>query len=220
MIRHHPDEAFLFDYAAGSLPEPMAILIAAHVALCPHCAAEVARMEAVGGAMLEDVAADSAGIDAALDNVLARLDEPEPAPAPLPELDAETRRILPSPLWPYVGRSLSRQRWRWRGPAMREILLPTGVPGWQVSLFSVKPGQSVPLHGHAGHEHTMVLKGGLTDRAAGLHMARGDVESADAERTHDQVADAGEDCLCLAVLDAPVRIHGPLGWVANPFLKF
>jgi putative transcriptional regulator len=34
------------------------------------------------------------------------------------------------------------------------------------------------------------------------------------------VADEGEECLCLAVLDAPVRLRGLLGRVANPFLKF
>jgi putative transcriptional regulator len=223
MIRHHPDPGLVFDYAAGSLAEPMAILIAAHVALCPECAAEVARVEAVGGAMLDAAATEGtepAADDDALARALARIDAPAPEPPSAPLPDAETRRILPSPLWPYLTGGLAAQRWRWRGPAMREILLPTGADGWRVSLFRVRPGVAVPLHGHDGHEHTMVLKGGLGDRRTGQHLLRGDVETADPGRTHDQVADMGEECLCLAVLDAPVRIRGQLGWIANPFLRF
>lgn len=219
MIHHHPDHALLLDYAAGSLPEPLALLVAAHVALCPECAAETARMEAVGGAMLENISPDAVSDDT-LARALARLDEPAPEPEPLPVLDGETRAVLPSPLWRYVGGNLRDRRWRWRGPAMRESVLPVAVPGWRVALFRVRPGGTVPLHGHAGTEHTLVLCGGLTDRGSGLHLLRGDVETADAARTHDQVADEGEECLCLAVLDAPVRLRGLLGRVANPFLRF
>jgi putative transcriptional regulator len=46
------------------------------------------------------------------------------------------------------------------------------------------------------------------------------VEVAGSDNTHVQVADAGEECLCLAVLDAPVILKGALGRLANPFLRF
>ena len=43
------------DYAAGSLSEPVALLIATHLALCPRCRHEVEEFEALGGALLEDL---------------------------------------------------------------------------------------------------------------------------------------------------------------------
>jgi putative transcriptional regulator len=32
------------------------------------------------------------------------------------------------------------------------------------------------------------------------------------------VADEGQDCLCLAVTDARLRLTGPLGRLLNPFM--
>ena len=103
---------------------------------------------------------------------------------------------------------------------MRETLLPTAVPGWRVSLFRVTPGGVVPAHRHGGTEYTLVLAGGLTDRSNGDHIERGDVDIASGDHVHRQRADSGDECLCLAVLDAPIRLEGPLGWIANPFLRF
>lgn len=52
--KHHPDSALLMEYASGSLREPVALLIATHLALCPQCRAESHRLETVGGALLEE----------------------------------------------------------------------------------------------------------------------------------------------------------------------
>ena len=58
---HHPSEARLLDYASGALPEPMALLIATHLALCPACRRTVAELEAVGGALLEALPPEPVG---------------------------------------------------------------------------------------------------------------------------------------------------------------
>ena len=48
---------------------------------------------------------------------------------------------------------------------------------------------------------------------------RGDVAEADPSVNHQPVADPGEDCICLAVTDAPLRLTGPFGRLLNPFLR-
>jgi putative transcriptional regulator len=64
---------------------------------------------------------------------------------------------------------------------------------------------------------TLVLAGGFSDESG--HFVRGDVAEADPSVNHQPVADPGEDCLCLAVTDAPLRLTGPFGRLLNPFLR-
>lgn len=220
MITHHPTSELLVDYAGGAMPEPLGLLMAAHLSVCGLCAAQSAELDEIGGAMLEALPAASLDDDA-LARTVARLDEPAPAAEPPPaEPDAETRSLLPRPLWPYVADGLSRLKWAWRAPALREAVLPVRAAGWRVSLLRLQPGGAVPAHTHVGTEYTLVLAGGLTNRRNGEHIETGDVDIADATCAHEQVADPGESCLCLAVLDAPVRFTGPLGRLANPLLRF
>ena len=75
----------------------------------------------------------------------------------------------------------------------------------------------MPVHTHASSELTLVLAGGFTDQFG--HFLRGDLAEADASVEHRPVADPGEDCLCLAVTDGPMRLTGPLGRLINPFLR-
>ena len=52
--RHHPSEAWLMDYAAGTLGAARDLVIGAHVASCDVCARDVGLFETVGGALLDE----------------------------------------------------------------------------------------------------------------------------------------------------------------------
>ena len=216
MIRHHPGLDLLTEFATGALAEPVALVVASHASLCPMCRAQIARLEEVGGAMLHEIEPAPVSGDA-LAATMARIERPEPRPEPAPELDAATRATVPAPVRRYLDRGLGRLKWRWRGPALQEAALEIPGAGFRASLFRMKPGAAAPRHTHVGHEYTLVLQGGFTD--AGERYDRGDFDLADATRSHVQVADE-DGCLCLVVLDAPVRLHGLLGAIANRFLKF
>ena len=56
-IMRHPDAATLMSFAAGSLAEPLAAVVAAHVAMCAACRADVADLELLGAALLADASA-------------------------------------------------------------------------------------------------------------------------------------------------------------------
>jgi putative transcriptional regulator len=210
---HHPSEARLLDYASGALLEPMALLVATHLALCPACRRRVAELEAVGGALLESLPPEPVESDSFV-RLLARLDRPEPPPeqlAPVPAGDP----ILPQPLRDYVG-SLDRLAWRHFG-LFSEARLLTGFDKLTTRLLRIRPGTALPRHSHAGSELALVLQGGFSDVTG--HYRRGDVSDADGEVDHRPVADADEECLCLAVTDAPVRLTGWLGRLLNPFIR-
>lgn len=220
MITHHPELELLLDYSAGSLPEPVSLVVAAHACLCAACRAEVGRMEAVGGALLDALDPAAVGEDA-LAATLARIDAPpssdEPQRVPS-DLDAETRALIPAPVRRYLPGNIKDLRWRWQGPTLHEARLSLARPGYRTSLFSLKPGKAPPLHTHGGNEYILVLAGSFEED--GEIYGVGDFAHADAAKTHIQTADAGKGCICLTVLDAPVRLPGIAGRVVNPFLRF
>ena len=74
----------------------------------------------------------------------------------------------------------------------------------------------MPDHGHRGLELTLVLQGAFQDEDG--YFARGDIEIASEEISHVPVADISEDCICLAVTDAPLKFKGLIPRLAQPFL--
>lgn len=222
---HHPETGALVDYAAGTASQAAGVMIASHLALCPACRGEVARLEALGGAMLEELPPTplaSADIDA----LLARLDKLD---AERPSFAPERRPVaasivIPRPLRDYlgdmdVGGDLTALPWRKLGGGVDEIEIPQAAGrGEHLRLLRIKAGSAVPRHTHDGNEMVMVLTGGFTDASG--HYLRGDVGVSDADIDHTPVADAGADCICLSFTDAPLRFTGPLGWVLNRLVRF
>jgi putative transcriptional regulator len=213
MINHHPGPEFLLDYATGTLSEGPAVVIAAHAAMCGDCRAAIGALEGVGGLLLAE-AEPVAMAGSALDAVLARLDEPERVAAP-PAVDAETAALVPAPLRRYVGPGLGALFWRRLGRAIDEARLP--IPGVKATLMRIRAGSAVPRHGHRGLEYTLVLAGGFRDESGAF--GPGDIAVRDASHEHQPVVDDDEDCLCLAIIDAPLKLSGMLGWFVNPFLR-
>ena len=215
MKTHLPSPELLLGYAAGTLPEPLALAVAAQAALRPDVAAGIARLESAGGALLEGIA-PAPLTDGALARALAALDDIGADPATELPVTANTRALLPRPLWPYVQGDIDALPWRKRGGGVYTAVIPS-ADRHAMRLLRIEGGRSVPQHTHRGLELTLVLKGSFTDGAD--RYARGDLQIADESVTHKPVAERTEDCLCFAVLDAPIRFTSPLGRLANPFVK-
>ncbi|HSA80842.1 MAG TPA: ChrR family anti-sigma-E factor [Geminicoccaceae bacterium] len=213
---HHPGDERLVDYASGALPEPVALLVATHLALCPRCRGVALELEAVGGALLEELPPEPMAADS-LQRVLARIEQPHAIPEKdQPERAAEGDPSLPRPLRDYIGGTLDALPWRRLGP-IAEVQLLRDFPGFTTRLLRIRGGTAVPVHTHRGSELTLVLSGAFSDEEG--HYLPGDVEETDGEITHRPVADAGADCLCLAVTDAPLKLTGSFGRLLNPFVR-
>jgi putative transcriptional regulator len=213
MIRHHPDPAALFEYATGAAPEPVAVIVASHLAYCAECRDEVARLETVGGVLVGGLDAAAMAPDA-LAATMARLAEPAPPAALAPALDEASRRIVPPPLRPYVGRGLASLKWRRRTWSLEEAQLDCRVRGYRFSLIRLPPKSWFPHHEHLGQEFTLVLSGSYDD--AHGHYGVGDLEFADGALKHSLKSDEG--CICAVALDAGVRFTGLFGALVNPFV--
>jgi len=53
-ISHHIPPEIIAAYAAGSLGQAYALVVAAHVSMCDACRAELAAQEAAGGVVMSD----------------------------------------------------------------------------------------------------------------------------------------------------------------------
>jgi putative transcriptional regulator len=219
-VHHRPPEELLLDYAAGSLAEPLALLVATQITLDPESRHRVQELEQVGGALLDRMEPARMSDDA-LDAVLARLDAPEPEAdaADAPDAGAQGPAPgpgLPAPLRSYLGDSLREVRWRERGQSVAEAELLPDYPGYKTRLLRISAGARIPQHTHSGSEYTLVLQGSFSDDSG--RYARGDVSVADPDVTHQPVAGRECDCICLAVTDAPLKMTGPLGRILNYFV--
>ena len=213
---HHPSEALLLGYAGGNLAEAEALAVSAHLTLCPACRRAVAAAEAVGGALLERLAAAPLSADG-LNSVLARLDEPAPRePAPAARQPAAGQIAgLPRALSRYVEEALAASNWRMIGAGVQQLRLRTAGNA-QARLLRLKPGTPLPEHSHGGTELTVVLTGSYSDSLG--QFARGDMAELDESITHRPVVDAGAECVALIVTDAPLKFRGMMARLAQPFI--
>lgn len=211
---HHPAEELLLAHASGAADEALSLILATHLALCPECRAKVAKMESLGGAMLSDIP-PAAVSDAALQSVMARLDG---TPAEQPAIRAKAGAYAaPEPLRSYLGGDLDRVRWTSVGPGISyKPLFRRGRTNAQ--LIRTRPGRGVGMHSHGGEELTLVLTGGFTDTTG--HYLRGDLQSADASVLHRPLADDGEDCIVLAISDAPLKFRNAAVGLLGKFFGF
>lgn len=205
-ISHHPSDETIARYAAGRLDAASAIVIAVHFAGCPRCRADVRRFEAVGGALLEDLAPAPLRAEA-LAEVLARIDtDGKPASG----RGSRTEAVAPVLDGVELPRELAGCRigpWRWMGPGFRlsRVRVPDD-PDANLILMRIGANRRMPEHGHTGLELTQVLRGSYSD-SNGRYGA-GDLAEEDSESEHQPMVDPEGECICLAAVEGKMRLSG------------
>lgn len=211
-IQHHLTPELLMAYSAGTLPEAFSLAVATHISLCDTCRTELESYDAVGGCMMETAGTAEMSPDS-LSATLALIAAGETIEPATPRVSAGT---LPAPLQDYVGGDLDAIKWRPIGMGVKQAILPTAKDA-TARLLYIPAGCAVPDHGHQGTELTLVLQGAFYDEDD--RFARGDIEVANEDLTHTPIADAGEDCICLAVTDAPLKFNAMIPRLAQRFLR-
>ena len=212
-IKHHLTEELLMGYAAGTLPEAFNLVVATHISMCDDCRAALAEYEAVGGEVMmsgepTELAEDSLQATLALiaDNAFRKEEAKQVAKV----------TDIPTPLQDYIGGGLDDVKWRRVGGGVSQAVLPTSKDA-TVRLLKIPAGSAVPDHGHRGTELTLVLKGAFSDEED--TFGAGDVEVANEDLQHPPVAAPGEDCICLAATDAPLKFSGIVPRLAQKFMR-
>ncbi|HRD76928.1 MAG TPA: ChrR family anti-sigma-E factor [Hyphomicrobiaceae bacterium] len=209
-ITHHPDEATLVSYAAATLSEPLAAVVAAHLAMCPRCRSEVADLERLGAAlMFADTASPS-------ETPLAPRRRPPDTASfvgkPVQPIDER----LPAPLALAYGLAWDEIPWRRLGPGVWHHKLPLCQPAeGDLRLLRIAPGRAMPEHGHGGSELTLVLEGSYSDVTGSY--GRGDVQDVDSGVDHQPIVGKEAECICLIASERPARFKSLIGRLTQPW---
>ena len=222
MSAHHPDDMTLMNYAAGSLSLPQALAVSVHLCFCHECRDLVKNFNHLGGALLETIKPASTEEDA-FDALMATLEPHDHSQAPKPKLevqdDARITQHYTNPLLRYLPASLQDLPWQRQTKEISKFDLTSliNVKGFQVALQKISAGAKVPTHTHKGFEYTVILSGSFSDEL-GVY-SQGDFIARDATHKHSPTALQNEDCICLTVLNAPLKFTG---WyrLLNPFMAW
>lgn len=226
-INHHLDNTTLFSYVAGSLSQGMALVVASHLSVCDACRERVFEIEAIGGALLDNITSDNATTelnDSALEHALACLEEESPTlPTGVIDQDQVVTNALvspsevPEPLCVYIGSSLDDIAWKRFSPGFFFFDVFSEGPG-MCRLLKLAPGKSILPHTHRGNELTLLLRGSYTDGEK--RFTEGDIADLDDQTEHKPEVDGNEGCICLVATDYPLRFTTLLGKVLQPITPF
>ncbi|WP_053979248.1 ChrR family anti-sigma-E factor [Marinagarivorans algicola] len=228
IINHHPDANMLVEYASGSLPWGLSIAVSAHLQLCQHCQQQHAKLSALGGSCLNDAPKEAVNDDA-FSRLLSNIDKAStPAEDKVIEHCQQTaaqtlvnakRAGINAEHLPRVVKKLLPPQLRWQkiSNALKSARLITGQGKHEVAFHKISKGGKVVEHDHRGLEVTLVLEGSFSDEE-GIYCP-GDFLVREPGQVHRPTASQNQDCLCLSVCEAPVKVTGLLGTLLNPFLS-
>lgn len=226
----------LMAYAAGQLDPLMETFVASKLCFCDASCEAVEKFEQVGGILLEDTEPEALK-SLSCDELFERLEEKtannsdtNDQPQAVPPSDADKRFIyvedieasLPRPLAHYMNAQRVAPMWKKDGFGIKHLSLPVpnhsdGQSHNSAMLVHLAPGAKALAHRHRGTEYTLVLEGGFRDSGQEYHPGHSLIMDADTD--HQPIAFEDEGCLCLMVLDAPVRFKGFVGTIANLFWR-
>lgn len=212
-IRFHVSNDVLLSYSAGTLDEASSLLVATHLALCPHCRARNNSADSLGGHLLDSLEATPVS-PTMMASVLSQIRSDVMGPATRHPSRFSADAVIPDPLRTYLGGDLDSLQWKWLAPRVQQIAIDTQDRRSRARLLRFQKGLTVPSHGHNGRELTLVLTGSLCDRDTILF--RGDIAETDERTEHQPFAGPGEDCVCLAVTDAPLRFKSMFARLLQP----
>ncbi|NQD36653.1 hypothetical protein HPT27_06420 [Permianibacter sp. IMCC34836] len=223
---HHPSADWLLAYASGHMASAHALATAAHLSNCPHCQLQLSTLNELGGNLLEQLPPSAMSGDS-WQKMLRRL-EPGSDRAHSPATGnaanaintgstaTASRSALPAPLQKLLPNGLPR-KWTRLSGSVRQATLKQLPDGTLIALHHIRAGGKVPQHTHDGTEITLVLNGSFSDQH-GLYQSS-DFLVVDDSVEHTPTAVQNEDCLCLTVQSAPLRLTGPVGRWFNPLIR-
>ncbi|MCW8334207.1 ChrR family anti-sigma-E factor [Vibrio paucivorans] len=222
MIKYHPDNAVLKQFAAGELPVSVSVIVSSHVEMCPHCQAKVAQFS-------KELADSTFAPESAFFNQVAGVEdeqfismidsitdlEPDPATDKLPKTVTEIEIAGKRLALPRALKSLGLKEWSGLGKLSRSRLdLDDG--DMRMSLLHIEKGGNVPTHTHKGFEITLLLQGSFEDDMG--RYQTGDFIWLDGEHTHSPVTEEG--CVCLTVSSDALHFTEGVSQLLNPLGKF
>lgn len=216
MANYHPSDELLMQFSAGQMPNALGVMMACHLEKCSLCSSRKRVYEQLGG----EIMLDTPPVDMSshtLDRLLAKLDEPTISDAQETKNKALIDSRIPKPLVRFIPNYFDELEWTGLSRSIKEYRLPISDEHFTAKLYKISAGVNLPVHTHKGNEFTLVMDGSFSDDSGSYD--EGDFILADTQTVHQPKAAEDKDCICFAVLDAPLKMTGFFGRMLNPFLS-
>ena len=221
MTNYHPTDNELIEYSSGNIDWALSICISTHLHYCSKCKKRIAELNQLGGHCLstaKKTSLASTSFNDTMEKIRAAekqkvstsvdIEQAPKAPAPVAQLPKILQKIINKP---------EELQWSKVSPSLKAARLTTEQEKYEVCLHKIKKGGKVIEHDHKGLEVTVVLEGSFSDENGTYNP--GDYIVKQPGEKHRPTAALNRDCLCLSIVEAPVKVTGILGAVINPFLK-
>lgn len=209
-------ESLLIDYANGTLPLSLEVLVETHISMNPKSAKSIRMLLQIGGALIENSEPVSLS-EGSFEKLMAEIDLSDDSFEDTDIVVSNDNNLLPLPLRNYTQDVNSPRSWKRIGIGLSEQSIDFGDQFGSAKLYRIAPGCSVPSHSHDGNEVTLVLSGGFTDEYG--TYGPGDISIQETGAIHKPVADADGECIVLAVNEGPIVLTGPVGRLLNMLIK-
>lgn len=213
MSNWHPSSDQLIEFSSGTGASALNIAISTHLHYCSACRRSVSENESTAAVIFEQQSEQTLAADS-FENLMARINA-EPAQAAVKAKPKPTR--FPAVVEKLINSDTESLDWQKPMKNLRVSKILQDECGMILGLHHMKSGGRVPQHTHRGNEISVVIEGGFSDEMGSY--GPGDFIHLSTEHNHSPRADADGDCWLLSIVEAPVKLTGPLGWVVNPFLK-
>ena len=230
MANYHPADELLMQFAAGQLTNALGIQTACHLESCKVCQHKARLYEQLGGDLIDistPVDIDSNAKSRLMANLQQQLNpsadldkdinQSSVLEARHKEQTLHANQRLPRPLQRFVPDYYENLPWSGFSKSIQSYDLPFSDDQYTARFYKIAAGKELPQHTHRGNEFTLVMAGSFSDLSGDYHP--GDFVLADTSTHHQPRAHDKEDCICFAVMDAPLKMTGFFGRMLNPFIK-
>ncbi len=217
MIKLHPDDKQLLEFAEGTLPCANSLLVSAHCDMCHACRRKVG--------LLTDNLSEYVFAENQLDTPNERdyITMFEAITRGIPKAN-ETDTNHVKTIVSVNGRSFSipislarcasrMDEWSYLLGKLWQSQVEIGG-GHLANFIYIEKGGSVPEHTHKGNELTLVIDGKFSDGIREYNT--GDFILLDSQHTHSPKANLNEGCLVFSIIDQPLYFTSGWAKLINP----
>ena len=215
MIKFHPSNEQLSNFAEGLLPATEALMVSAHCDMCKHCMSKIELYTDANAELAIPDDFDSSFCD--FGGMLAEITSKESKAGIVVEakneiIDLDGKKFE-------IPRTLARfthSMGNWSHLVGKLWQAPIEIGGDTVANFIyMEKGGGVPEHTHRGNEMTLVINGEFSDGIA--EYDTGDFMMMTGDHVHTPSTNAEEGCLVFSIVDKPLYFTSGWARLINPF---
>jgi putative transcriptional regulator len=217
MISFHPNFPDLQAFSAGNCEPAMALMISAHVDMCPQCQQDCIEIQAEMAEQLFTQKSPSPPLDSQYYAMLSKITDLPVSNTAAPEVINTSIELdgkffeLPRTLRRHVKNTGNWSRLvgkLWQAP------VDLGDIG-KANFMYMEKGGRVPEHTHKGTEMTLVVDGQYGDGISEYDC--GDFTIMNNTHNHLPHSEADDGCLVFTIVDQPLHFTAGIARLLNPF---